>query len=92
AAHGGGSCQISLSYDSGHTWAVIQSWEGNCPRVRKGQEGEITNTYDANQDYTFRVPEGLPSSERVIAAWTWLNAFGNREFYMSCSPIRIKGG
>jgi hypothetical protein len=69
AAHGGGSCQISFSYDAGVSWAVVQSWEGNCPRVRKGQEGGPTNTYDVSQDYEFRIPNDLPSSNEVIVAW-----------------------
>jgi hypothetical protein len=69
AAHGGGSCQVSFSFDQASSWTVIQSWEGNCPRVRKGQEGQITNTYDVNQDYTFTVPKGLPTCERMIASW-----------------------
>lgn len=69
AAHGGGSCQISLSYDMGKHWVVVQSWEGNCPRVRKGQEGQKTNQYDINQDYSFRVPDNFPSSDRVIVSW-----------------------
>lgn len=69
AAHSGGSCQISFSYDGGNTWIVIQSWEGNCVRVRRGQEGSITNDYDVNQDYTFVIPKDLPSADRVIVAW-----------------------
>ncbi|KAI5476810.1 endoglucanase [Pseudohyphozyma bogoriensis] len=31
ATHEGGSCQFSLSYDGGETWAVIYSIEGGCP-------------------------------------------------------------
>jgi len=69
AVHGGGSCQVSFSYDEGSNWVVVQSWEGNCPRVRKGQEGQATNTYDVSQDYSFRVPENFPSSDKVIVSW-----------------------
>ena len=72
AAHGGGSCQISLSYDEGQSWAVLQSWEGNCPRVRIGREGQETNVYDVNQNYTFPVPHNLPSCDNVIAAWYYI--------------------
>ncbi|OAL56154.1 hypothetical protein IQ07DRAFT_660626 [Pyrenochaeta sp. DS3sAY3a] len=89
AAHSGGSCQVSFSYDDGNTWVVIQSWEGNCVRVRQGQEGQVTNSYDTNQNYTFYIPASLPSGDKVIVAWTWLNATGKREFYMSCSSVRI---
>ena len=69
AAHSGGSCQISLSYDKGHKWAVIQSFEGDCPRVRPGLKGQRTNFYDINQDYRFVLPNTLPSGDQVIAAW-----------------------
>ncbi|KAK3064937.1 hypothetical protein LTS18_001901, partial [Coniosporium uncinatum] len=53
--------------------------------------GQVTNFYDVNQDYTFTVPADFPSGDRVIVAWTWINATGNREYYMSCSCVRIKG-
>jgi len=33
AGHSGGSCQVAFSYDSGETWVVVHSWEGNFPRV-----------------------------------------------------------
>ncbi|KAF2844046.1 lytic polysaccharide monooxygenase [Plenodomus tracheiphilus IPT5] len=89
AAHSGGSCQASFSYDNGDSWIVVQSWEGNCLRVRKGQEGQLTNSYDIDQNYSFDIPDSLPGADQVILAWTWLNASGNREFYMSCSPIRL---
>ncbi|CAI9636439.1 unnamed protein product [Alternaria burnsii] len=89
AAHSGGSCQASLSYDGGETWIVVQSWEGNCLRVRKGQEGQLTNSYDTDQSYSFELPDSLPGADTAIFAWTWLNASGNREFYMSCSPVKL---
>lgn len=89
AAHSGGSCQISLSYDKGLTWVVVQSWQGNCPRV--SMPGTIDNHYDLNQNYTFNLPSSFPSGDRVIVAWSWLNASGNREFYMSCSCVTIRG-
>jgi hypothetical protein len=69
AAHSGGSCQASFSYDNGETWIVVQSWEGNCLRVRKGQEGQLTNSYDVDQSYSFDIPDSLPGSNTVIFAW-----------------------
>jgi hypothetical protein len=69
AAHSGGSCQASLSYDGGETWIVVQSWEGNCLRVRKGQEGQLTNSYDADQSYSFDLPGSLPGADTAIFAW-----------------------
>ena len=69
AAHSGGSCQASLSYDGGETWIVVQSWEGNCLRVRKGQEGQLTNSYDTDQSYSFDLPSSLPGADTAIFAW-----------------------
>ena len=89
AAHSGGSCQVSFSYDQGETWVVVKYYEGNCPRVQN--PGALTNHYDLNQDYNFKIPADFPSGDRVIFAWTWFNASGNREMYMSCSPVMIKG-
>ncbi|KAK3063714.1 hypothetical protein LTS18_013363 [Coniosporium uncinatum] len=91
AAHSGGSCQISFSYDKGSSWVVVQNYEGDCPRVRSDRKGQVTNFYDVNQDYTFTVPADFPSGDRVLVAWTWINATGNREYYMSCSCVRIEG-
>ncbi|KAK3061595.1 hypothetical protein LTS18_005853 [Coniosporium uncinatum] len=91
AAHSGGSCQISFSYDKGRSWVVVQNYEGDCPRVRSDLKGQVMNFYDVNQDYTFTVPADFPSGDRVIVAWTWINATGNREYYMSCSCVRTEG-
>src|SRR5205085_6344412 len=55
ATHGGGSCQFSLSYDRGSTWAVIHSIIGGCP---------------LNSAYTFSVPNNIPSGNALFA-WTW---------------------
>ena len=62
ATHGGGSCQFSLSYDGGSTWAVIHSIIGGCP---------------LNSAYTFPVPNNIPSGNALFA-WTWFNKVGNR--------------
>ena len=76
ATHGGGSCQISLSYDNGATWKVIKSMIGGCP---------IT------LDYDFTVPQDAPSSDDALLAWTWFNLVGNREMYMNCARVTIEG-
>jgi hypothetical protein len=62
ATHGGGSCQFSLSYDGGNTWAVIHSIIGGCP---------------LNSAYTFSVPSGVPSGNALFS-WSWFNKVGNR--------------
>jgi hypothetical protein len=76
ATHGGGSCQLSLSYDNGDTFHVIQSMEGGCP---------LTSTYD------FKVPSDVPNGNALFA-WTWFNLIGNREMYMNCVDVVVSGG
>jgi hypothetical protein len=95
---------VAFSYDKGETWVVVYTWEGNCPRVV--DPGAITNIYDVNQDYTFTIPGNFPTGHRVIFAWcvtqymaskyayeyrVWINASGNREYYMSCTSVDIVG-
>ncbi|KAJ2862313.1 hypothetical protein GGI22_002229 [Coemansia erecta] len=41
--------------------------------------------------YTFTLPKELPNSDSVIFAWSWVNAIGNREFYMNCADVAITG-
>lgn len=95
---------MAFSYDKGETWVVVYTWEGNCPRV--ATPGTVTNVYDVNQDYTFTIPKHFPTGHRVIFAWwvaqymtskyayknrVWINASGNREYYMSCTSVDIVG-
>ncbi|KAG6056165.1 hypothetical protein E4U17_002439 [Claviceps sp. LM77 group G4] len=77
ANHNGGSCQASLSFDSGKTWKVIHSWIGNCPL-----HGDST--------LKFTVPSDTPSGPALFA-WSWFNQIGNREMYMNCASITIAG-
>ncbi|KAG5957321.1 hypothetical protein E4U58_006188 [Claviceps cyperi] len=77
ANHNGGSCQASLSFDSGKTWKVIHSWVGNCPL-----HGDST--------FKFTVPSDTPSGPALFA-WSWFNQIGNREMYMNCASINIAG-
>jgi hypothetical protein len=75
ATHGGGSCQISLTYDRGKTFKVIESMLGECP---------------ISKNYTFQIPSDAPSGEALLA-WTWFNKIGNREMYMNCAMVTISG-
>ncbi|KAK4923677.1 hypothetical protein LTR28_012481, partial [Elasticomyces elasticus] len=75
ATHGGGSCQLSLSYDNGATFRVIKSMIGGCP---------LNSTYD------FTIPDYAPSGAALFA-WTWQNFEGNREYYMNCAEVSIVG-
>ncbi|KAH8797165.1 glycoside hydrolase [Xylogone sp. PMI_703] len=94
ATHGGGSCQISITYDanptSSSTWKVIHSIEGGCPI--RGQAGNIGNDASAPDPdtYAFTVPTVLPTGAATLA-WTWFNKIGNREMYMNCAPITLTG-
>ncbi|KAF4552738.1 Hypothetical protein D9617_9g025280 [Elsinoe fawcettii] len=73
--HGGGSCQIAMSYDHGRTFKVIKSIIGGCP-------------YKMNYDFT--VPSYAPDGTAILA-WTWQNNVGNREFYMNCAEVQVAG-
>jgi hypothetical protein len=73
--HGGGSCQLSLSYDNGGTFKVIKSMIGGCPLT---------------QQYDFTIPSFAPSGNALFA-WTWFNEIGNREMYMNCAQVQIVG-
>jgi LysM repeat protein len=84
AAHNGGSCQVSLSFDQGKTWKVIKSYIGNCVRSAGG------NVFDKNQSYSFTIPAEAKAGD-AIWAWTWFNQTGNREMYMNCAHITIAG-
>ncbi|KAJ2158592.1 hypothetical protein GGF46_003658 [Coemansia sp. RSA 552] len=86
AAHGGGHCQFSISYDNGKTFAVVHEELRHC-----FFNGPSTSNTPAVRSYTFKLPTDLPSSDRAVFAWTWVNAQGNREFYMNCTDVKIKG-
>ncbi|KAK3491429.1 hypothetical protein B0T13DRAFT_478909 [Neurospora crassa] len=94
AVHGGGSCQISITYDTSPTkdsvWKVIHSIEGGCPA--KNTPGNLPeNAALADPfDYQFPIPGDIPTGNATIA-WTWLNKIGNREFYMNCAPVTLTG-
>ncbi|KAK4046384.1 hypothetical protein OIV83_006107 [Microbotryomycetes sp. JL201] len=77
AVHGGGSCQFSISYDQGKTFAVIASIIGGCP---------------IGLQFGVPIPSGLPSANKALFSWTWFNLVGNREEYMNCAIVDIRGG
>ncbi|KAJ2799612.1 hypothetical protein H4R21_003486 [Coemansia helicoidea] len=89
AIHSGGNCQFSISYDNGATFAVIHEELQYC--FLGAKPSGLTNTPSILQ-YTFNLPSDLPSSDKAVFAWTWVNASGNREFYMNCVDVAIKGG
>ncbi|KAG0643529.1 hypothetical protein HOY80DRAFT_879996 [Tuber brumale] len=79
APHGGGSCQVSLSYDNGETFRVLKSFIGNCPSA------------DTAREYSFPIPRDAASGAAIFA-WTWYNKIGNRELYMGCAAVTITDG
>jgi hypothetical protein len=64
AAHSGGSCQASISFDDGNTWKVLHTFHGDCPRgVSMG-----SNMASKNQTFIFRVPE---ETKAGVALFSW---------------------
>ncbi|PNY29447.1 Uncharacterized protein TCAP_00638 [Tolypocladium capitatum] len=76
--HNGGSCQASVSFDKGSIWTVIHSYIGHCPVM-------------GDSSYQFTLPSDTPAGD-MLFAWTWFNQIGNREMYMNCAAITVKGG
>lgn len=64
ATHGGGSCQFSVSFDQGKTFAVIASIIDGCP---------------VGLHFDIPIPANLPAQKKATFAWTWHNLIGNRE-------------
>lgn len=116
AVHGGGSCQISITYETDmaklkdpNSWRVLYSIEGGCPTNSRGNLADsyqgpnggysgawqcsdpTTNGYDCINSFQFTIPEGVKTGQATLA-WTWFNTIGNREMYMNCAAVNIKGG
>lgn len=93
AVHGGGSCQFSVSKDLQPTkssqWKVVHSVVGGCPATA---EGNLLGNPTTSVPDTFEIvlPKELPSGTYTFA-WTWFNKKGNREMYMNCAPINVRG-
>ncbi|KAJ2893362.1 hypothetical protein MKZ38_008745 [Zalerion maritima] len=95
AVHGGGSCQVSITYDESPTkqsvFKVIHSIEGGCPaKNTAGNLSPSSNTLIDPDSYSFNVPDNIPAGKGVVA-WTWFNRIGNREMYMTCAPVTLTG-
>lgn len=94
AVHGGGSCQLSITYDTEPTkssvWKVIHTVQGGCPaRNTAGNLGDDASLSDPfTYDYT--IPDNIPTGNATIA-WSWINRIGNREFYMNCGALSLTG-
>ncbi|KAJ1785443.1 hypothetical protein LPJ59_006143, partial [Coemansia sp. RSA 2399] len=88
AIHSGGDMEFSISYDGGKTFAVV--YQVLRYAFLNGKPSGDTNTAQV-LDYTFTLPKELPNSDSAVFAWTWVNASGNREFYMNCVDVKITG-
>ncbi|KAJ2884605.1 hypothetical protein FB639_001930 [Coemansia asiatica] len=86
-AHSGGHSEFSISYDNGKTFAVLQQ---NLKYMFFGSPSGLTNA-PRKLKYQIKLPDNLPGSDSALFAWTWVNASGNREFYMNCVDVRIIG-
>ncbi|KAJ2691831.1 hypothetical protein GGH99_002138, partial [Coemansia sp. RSA 1285] len=87
-SHSGGHAEFSISYDGGKTFVVIEqvlryAFVGSKPATATNEVSVF--------DYDVTLPANLPSSDNAIFAWSWCNASGNREFYMNCADVAIKG-
>ncbi|KAL1649209.1 hypothetical protein SLS58_001783 [Diplodia intermedia] len=85
AVHGGGTCQLSISLDvppkKDSTFKVIKTIEGGCPGLDSKPE-----------NFTYQIPQSIPSGKAVFA-WTWFPvSSGTPEMYMNCAPIKVTGG
>lgn len=71
---------------------------GNLPTVETDANGRANGPQCGNdtgaecvRQFSIPLPAGLANGDATFA-WTWLNKIGNREYYMSCSPVTITGG
>lgn len=63
AAHSGGSCQASISFDNGVTWRVLHTYHGGCPR----DVALNSNLAGPNQIFPFIVPAQTKSGPALFA-------------------------
>ncbi|OMJ10996.1 hypothetical protein AYI70_g9975 [Smittium culicis] len=86
ATHNGGHCQFALSYNGGADFVVIKDVFKHC--FFKDLSFDYNNQV---REYEIELPHNLPSSDNVVFAWTWINAIGDREYYMNCFDVNIIG-
>ena len=102
AVHGGGSCQISVSYKTETTdlqnpsnWYVLQSFIGGCPTdFTSNLDNAVMcpGSYpDCVNNINFTVPSEVANGNAILA-WTWFNNIGDREMYMNCAKVTLSGG
>jgi hypothetical protein len=73
ATHGGGHCQFGITYND-NEFLVLKTIIRSC--------------LIDSMTYEFDLPNNIPDGQ-VTVFWTWVNAIGNREYYMECADITI---
>ena len=76
ATHGGGHCQFGITIND-NDFVVLKTVKSNC----------LLN----GMSYTFSLPDNIPSTD-ITVFWSWINALGNREYYMDCADVTINNG
>jgi hypothetical protein len=77
APHDGKHCQFGFTNDQ-KTFVVTKIVFGTCL---------IPDGFSYNID----IPKNMPDGD-ITFFWTWINAVGNREYYMDCADIRLERG
>jgi hypothetical protein len=103
AVHGGGSCQLAVTYETTaekirdpNNWHVVYSIQGGCPANAAGNLDKAVYCEAAGQSecintWDVPLPKGLRSGHAILS-WTWFNVIGKREMYQNCANINIIGG
>lgn len=73
AIHGGGHCQFGITYND-NDFLVLKTIIRSC--------------LIDGMTYEFDLPANTPEGSLTVF-WTWVNAVGNREYYMECADITI---
>ncbi|KAH0545454.1 hypothetical protein FGG08_000455 [Glutinoglossum americanum] len=91
AAHGGGSCQVSLSFDGGNNFQVIRSWVGGCPGNATWNENYLPPRDISPQKFYFKIPDDTPNGHAIFA-WSWFPISGVTAMHMNCAWVNISNG
>jgi predicted carbohydrate-binding protein with CBM5 and CBM33 domain len=81
APHNGGHCQFALSYNGGKDWIVFYTIVRNCMPSKTGP---------IEFEYNIPIPADTLPGDKIVFSWNWINASGEREFYMNCIDIKIE--
>ncbi|KAJ2692933.1 hypothetical protein H4218_006228 [Coemansia sp. IMI 209128] len=87
ASHSGGHGEFSISYDNAKTFVVVHQEL----KYMFVDGPSLLSNKPTRLEYSIALPETLPGANHAVFAWTWVNASGNREFYMNCADVKISG-